>query len=135
MARRTAAWAAGILAATALAVAAMVVGWRVAGPVESDTALGRVAFEVRADKFGEVDAYVPIADWGIRANAFDAPFQLDVEIRSLDRRGALEAAGGEREAIADAREDLESAAKGAVLRGFAFALGAVLLVALILWLL
>ena len=62
MTRRTAAWTAGILAATALALAAMVAGWRVAGPTESDTELGRVSFEVSADKFGEVDAYVPIAE-------------------------------------------------------------------------
>jgi predicted phosphodiesterase len=94
-----------------------------------------VSFEVSADKFGEVDAYVPIADWGIRANAFDAPFELKLEIRSLDRRGALEAAGGEREAVDDTRTDLEGAARGAVIRGFAFALGATLLVALVLWLL
>ena len=135
MALRIAAWIAGILAATALALAAMVVGWRVAGPTESDTELGRVSFEVSADKFGEVDAYVPIADWGIRANAFDAPFELELEIRSLDRKGALDAAGGEREAVDDTRTDLESAARRSVVRGFAFALVAVLLVALVLWLL
>ncbi|MEA2652296.1 MAG: hypothetical protein QOI85_2017, partial [Chloroflexota bacterium] len=135
MALRIAAWAVGILAATALALAAMVAGWRVAGPTESDTELGRVAFEVSGDKFGEVDAYVPIADWGIRANAFDAPFELELEIRSLDRKGALEAAGGERTAVNDTRSDLESAARNAVIRGFAFALAAVLLVALVLWLL
>ncbi len=134
-ARRIAGWAVGILAATALAAAAMVVGWRIAGPTVSDTELGQVEFEVRADQFGEVNAYVPIADWGIRANAFDAPFQLDLEIRSLDRKGALEAAGGERTAIDDTREDLESAARRAVIRGFAFALGTTLIVSLVLWLL
>ena len=133
--RRIAAWAAGLLAATVLAAAAMVAGWRVAGPTESDTELGRVSFEVSADPFGEVDAYVPIADWGIRANAFDAPFELRAEIRSLDRKGALEAAGGEREAVDATRSDLESAARRAVLRGFAFALGAAFSVALVLWLL
>src|SRR5687767_4117971 len=126
-ARRTLGWALGVLAATALAAAAMVAGWRIAGPVESETALGRVAFEVSADKFGEVDAYVPIADWGIRANAFDSPFELKLEIRSLDRPGALDAAGGDREAVDDTRSDLERAARSAVIRGFAFGLGAVLL--------
>jgi predicted phosphodiesterase len=134
-ASRVAAWAAGTLAATVLALAAMVAGWRIAGPAEYDTELGRVSFEVGRDGFGEVNAYVPIADWGIRANAFDAPFQLKAEIRSLDRKGALQAAGGERGAIADTRDDLESAARSAVLRGFAFALAAAFLVALILWLL
>ncbi len=113
----------------------MVAGWRIAGPTESDTELGRVAFEVGADRFGEVDAYVPIADWGIRANAFDAPFELRLEIRSLDRPGALAAAGGDREAVDDTQSDLEKAARRAVIRGFAFGLGAVLLVAGVLWLL
>ena len=135
-ARSVAAWVAGIIAATALAAAAMVVGWRIAGPVESDTELGRISFEVAADSsFGEVDAYVPIADWGIRANAFDAPFDLDLEVRSLDRKGALDAAGGGRGAVDETRDDLEGAARSAVIRGFAFGLGTTLLVALVLWLL
>ena len=135
-ARRVAAWALALLAATALAAAAMVAGWRVAGPVESETALGRVSFEVAAtSSFGEVSAYVPIADWGIRADAFDSPFELAVEIRSLDRRGALEAAGGERDALTDTRESLEGSAQSAVIRGFAFGLAATLLVAVVLWLL
>ena len=38
-------------------------------------------------------------------------------------------------AVDDTRTDLESAARSSVIRGFAFALGAVLLVALVLWLL
>ncbi len=135
-ARRVALWAAGLVAATAVAALAMVVGWRIAGPVESETALGRISFEVAAtSSFGEVNAYVPIADWGIRADAYDSPFELALEIRSLDRRGALEAAGGERESVADTRESLEDAAKSAVIRAFAFGLGATLLVAGVLWLL
>jgi predicted phosphodiesterase len=133
--RRIAAWTLGLVAATALAAAAVVAGWRIAGPVESDTELGRVSFEVSGDKFGEVNAYVPIADWGIRANAFDAPFELELEIRSLDRPGALAAAGGDREALENTRSDLESAARAAVIRGFAFGLTAVLIVAGVLWLL
>ena len=124
-----------VLGSGVLAAAAMVAGWRIAGPIDSDTELGRVSFEVAADSLGQVDAYVPIADWGIRANAFDAPFELAVEIRSLDRSGALEAAGGEREAIDRVRGDLESGAKGAVIRGFAFGLGAALLAAFVTWLL
>lgn len=133
--RKSATIAIGLLAATALAAAAMVAGWRIAGPDEAETALGRVSFEVAADRFGRVDAYVPIADWGIRANAFDAPFELKVEIRSLDRRGALAAAGGDRSAVEDAQADLESAARKAVVRGFAIGLGAVLALAMVLWLL
>ena len=134
-ARTIGGWALGVVLTIALAAAAMVAGWRIAGPTESDTELGRVTFEVAADRFGQVDAYVPIADWGIRANTFDAPFELKLEIRSLDRPGALAAAGGDRDAVDATRSDLESAARGAVLRGFAFGLAAVLVVAAVLWLL
>ena len=28
---------------------------------------------------------VPVADWGFRADAFDAPFEIRAELRSLDR--------------------------------------------------
>ena len=96
-----------LAAATILAAITTVIGWRLAGPSESETPLGRVAFEVVADPFAGVDAYVPIADWGIRADAFEAPFRLDVEIRSLDRGGALEAAGGERDALQRTATELD----------------------------
>ncbi len=114
----------------------MALGWRVAGPDESDTALGRVSFEVVPDtSFGVVDAYVPIADWGIRANAFDAPYELHVEIRSLNRKGAIETAGGDGDELEETRDELRDSAKSAVIRGFAWGLGATFVVALVLWLL
>jgi predicted phosphodiesterase len=119
-----------------LAAAAMVAGWRVAGPVESETALGRVSFEVSAaNALGGVNAYVPIADWGIRADAFDSTFELALEVRSLNRRGALETAGGEGDALERTRESLEGSARSAVIRGFAWGLGATLVLAGTLWLL
>jgi len=134
--RVIAGWAALLVAASAIAAASMVLGWRIAGPVESETALGRVSFQVAADEsFGEVNAYVPIADWGIRADAFDSPFELQLEIRSVDRRGALEAAGGGSDALATTRDSLEDSAEGAVIRGFAWGLGTTLVVAVLLWLL
>ena len=136
MVRRAAKWIGLSLAAIVIAAASMALGWRLAGPDESDTALGRVAFEVVPDtSFGVVDAYVPIADWGIRANAFDAPFELHVEIRSLDRKGAVDTAGGDRDEIEATRDELRDAAKSAVLRGFVFGLVATFVVALVLWLL
>lgn len=134
--RRIAALGALVVAAIVVAGASMVLGWRIAGPVESETALGRVSFKVAADRsFGEVNAYVPIADWGIEADAFDSPFELRLEIRSVDRRGALEVAGGGRDALADTRDSLEDSAEEAVARGFAWGLATTLVVAGILWLL
>lgn len=123
-----------LVGAALLTAIAIVVGWRLAGPVESETPLGRVSFEVVAKPFGGIDAYVPIADWGIRADAFEAPFRLDVEIRSLDRRGALSAAGGEPGALRETREELERAAERAALRAFAWGVSIALVVALLLWL-
>lgn len=123
-----------LVASAVLAAITMVIGWRLAGPSASETPLGRVAFEVVADPFAGVDAYVPIADWGIRADAFEAPFRLDAEIRSLDRGGALDAAGGERDALQRTATELERAAESAVIRAFVFGLGTTLAVALLLWL-
>ncbi len=134
--RRIAALGALVVVAVVVAGASMILGWRIAGPVESETALGRVSFEVAADEsFGEVNAYVPIADWGIQADAFDSPFELRLEIRSVDRRGALEVAGGGKDALANTRDSLESSAEDAVVRGFAWGLATTLVVAGILWLL
>ena len=134
--RRLVSWVALGALGVVLAAASMALGWRLAGPDESDTALGRVSFEVVPDtSFGVVDAYVPIADWGIRVNAFDAPYELHLEIRSLNRKGAIETAGGDLGDIEATRDELRDSAEGAVLRGFAWGLGATFAVALILWLL
>jgi hypothetical protein len=97
-----------LLAASLVAAAGMVIGWQLAGPTEVETGLGRASFEVTPDAWGGVDAYVPLADWGLRTNAFTGPFRLEFEIRSIDRRGALGAAGGEGGALADIEGELEA---------------------------
>jgi len=123
---------ASLLAAGLLAGLGMVIGWQLAGPREVETALGRASFDVAPDRSGRVDAFVPVADWGLRANAFDGPFRLEFEIRSIDRRGALAAAGGGRGALKSAGDELEAAARHSVLRAFLWGLAVVLVLALAL---
>jgi predicted phosphodiesterase len=120
--------------AVLIAGGGMLAGWRLAGPTETETELGRVSFNVAADLGGGVDAFVPIADWGLRANSFDGPFRLEVEVRAVDRPGAIEVAGGDRAALQGLVTELESAARDSVIRGFVWALAAVLLLAGLVWL-
>jgi predicted phosphodiesterase len=127
--------AVALLAAAVVAGAGMVVGWQLAGPTEVQTGLGRATFEVAPDAWGGVDAYVPLADWGLRANAFTGPFRIEFEIRSIDRGGALGAAGGEGAALRDIEGELEAAARRSVLRAFLWGLGVALVLALVLRLL
>ena len=126
-------WLGLILAAALVVAVGMAVGWRLAGPAESETELGRVTIEVAPDLTGRIDAFVPIADWGIRANSFDGPFELRLEVRTVDRRGALAAASDGGGALQDLEDELEGAARSAVLRAFAWGLGVSLALALLLW--
>jgi predicted phosphodiesterase len=120
-----------ILVGLALAVGGVLLGMRVAGDHVYDTDFGHVRMEVEPAFSGEVDAYIPIADWGLRADAFTAPVALRAEARSVNRRAALRAAGGDPEAIERTREQLDDVAAAALLREGAFALGGALAAALL----
>ena len=71
----------------------------------------------RAGARRPVDAYVPLADWGVRRRAFDAPLELRAEIRSIQREAVLRAATGEGEIIEDTRAALDDVAADALMRG------------------
>ena len=114
---------AAALLVAALAVGGVLLGLRVAGPTTERTPLGSVTLEVEPALHGEIDAYVPIADWGVRARAFDGPVRLRAEIRSVARGGVLRAATGDREVVDATRARLDDAAAGALVRSGAFALG------------
>jgi predicted phosphodiesterase len=109
------------LAALALAIAGLLLGLRLAGATAHDTALGRVSFDVEPSLSGGVEAYVPVADWGLRAPAFDGPFKLRVELRTLDRQALLDAAAGDRSQLERARADLREGASDATLRALVWA--------------
>ena len=106
-----------------LAVGGIALGLRVAGPAHYETPLGDVRVAVEPALDGQVDAYVPLADWGVRAHAFDGPLVLRGEIRSIEREAVLRAATGEGEIIEDTRASLDDVAADALLRGVLFALG------------
>lgn len=116
-------WGTRVALVVVLAVAGAVLGLRLAGPVERETALGVVALRVAPAIDGEVDAYIPLADWGVRADAFQAPLILHVEPRSIDRQAVIRAAGGEESVLRAAQADGERAAGDAMLRALGWAVG------------
>ena len=109
-----------VLLWTAIAVLGALTGLRLAGPIDQDTALGDIRLRIQASWTGQVDAYVPLADWGIRANAFSGPMLVRVEPLGVDRQALLRAAAGDREVLARAEADAREAAETAVLRAVAF---------------
>ena len=119
-ARRIAPIAGRILLWTALAGVGALTGLRLAGPIDKETAIGDIRLRIQASWTGQVDAYVPLADWGIRANAFSGPLLGRVEPRGVDRQALLRAAAGDRDVLARAEADARDAAETAVLRAVAF---------------
>ena len=123
MRRAAARWTLRGLLVLLAAVAGLVLGLRLAGPAERDTALGVVSLRVSPALDGKVDAFIPLANWGIRADAFRAPLVIHVEPRTIDRQAVIRAAGGERRVLAAAQDDAQDAAGDALLRALAWALG------------
>ena len=122
--------------AALVAVGGPTLGLRFAGGSTHETALGDVAIEITPAAPGRVDLYIPLADWGVRARAIDAPLELAAEPRTLDRQALIRAADGDRDVIAEARDDLRAAANAALLRavlyGLLGAVAAALIVVLVM---
>jgi hypothetical protein len=89
-------WMALVVGTAALAVVGALLGLRLAGPATSQTALGEISVRVDPATNGHVDAFIPIADWGIRADAFSGPVVLHVEPRSVDRQALIRVGAGDR---------------------------------------
>jgi predicted phosphodiesterase len=126
-----AAWAGRIVLWAALALAGAVIGLRLAGPFDHGTALGEVRLRVEPSLHGRVDAYVPIADWGVRAHAFSGPLTVSVEPRGVNRQALIRAASGDRAVLAAAEADARDAARIAVERAVLYSVVGVLAAALI----
>ena len=117
-------------------VAGSFLGWRLADPATTDTAVGRVAFDIRASTGGEVHGYIPLAGWGFSADAIDGPLEIHAELRTLNREMIARAARGDSEVLSDAEGDIARGAVDALLRATAWALACttlLLLVATALW--
>lgn len=122
--------------AVGLIVGGTVAGWRLAGEVDENTAIGGVALQIEPSLGGEIEAFVPVAEWGIRADAFGAPFKLRAELRSVDRQAVLRAAEGDTAVLDQTRTDLRSAAEAVVIHAVLWGLIVSLLllvVATLLW--
>jgi hypothetical protein len=115
-----------------LAIAGIALGLRIASPGEYETELGRVSVRVTPAAHGEVEAYVPLADWGVRFHAFRAPMRLHLEPRTVQRDVVLRAASGERAPVRDTEAGLRTAVRKTVLRTLRFAVGGAALLAVFL---
>jgi predicted phosphodiesterase len=118
---------AGIVAAMlALALAGIVLGLRASGRTTRSTAIGTVSVGIAPSVHGQVDAFIPIADWGVRAHAFRAPLRIHVEPRSVERGAVVSAATGNGTVLAAAERDFRHAARTALVRAYLWALAGAL---------
>ena len=86
--------------------------------VESFT-LGTVRANGVPAREGGVDVYVPIVDWGVRAAPFEAPVEINVRFRSLDRgeaRAALRSGPAARTRLDSIRTELAEVGRNALER-------------------
>lgn len=124
-------WTAVVGLALALVLAGTLIGWRVGQDRLYETAIGEVSVEAEPSLHGDVEAFIPVAGWGIRADAFDAPIRLRAELRSLDRQALARASEGDAQILDQTRADLRSAAESALIRAVAWGAAAVLVLLLI----
>jgi predicted phosphodiesterase len=108
--------------ALACAVSALVGGYLAvrafAATVETFT-LGTVRATAVPALDGRVDVYVPIVDWGVRASPYDAPVEIKLQFRALDReeaRAALRSGPAARARLDAIRSDLARIGRGALQR-------------------
>lgn len=129
--RGPARWLLRLLLAGLLAVGGMVLGLRLAGPLERDTALGTASLRVAPALEGTVDAFIPLANWGIRAEPFRAPLVIHVEPRTIDRQAVIRASSGNRGVLAEAQRNGQRAAGDALVRALLWAIGGAAAVAVV----
>jgi predicted phosphodiesterase len=109
----------------ALALAGSIVALRAASPESREVTLGTVDVRVMPAQSGAVDVYVPVVDWGVRAEPYRAPVAVELEFRSLDRDAALAAlrSGGSADAsLATLEGELRDAVSDGLRRAALFAL-------------
>jgi hypothetical protein len=124
--RRARLWLLRLALVGVLAVTGSLLGLRLAGPAPRETALGTVSVRVGPAWHGQVDAFIPIANWGVRVDAFSGPLRLHVEPRSVDRDALVRAAAGDRDVLSDAEQDARQVARKALLRAVVWATGGAL---------
>ena len=125
-----------VLLSIGLVAIGTIAGLRFAGKTHGQTAIGDVSADVRPSTRGDVEAFIPVANWGIRAHAFSAPIRLRAELRSINRQALVRASDGDAQVLQQTEDDLRSLARKAVIRTAAFSAAVVVLllvVATLLW--
>jgi predicted phosphodiesterase len=117
--------AAFVVVCAALALAGSVVALSAAPAESRPVTLGTVAVDVVPARSGEVDVYVPVVDWGVRAEPYTAPVAVELEFRSLDRTAALAAlrtGGSANASLTGLETELRDAVSHGLRRAAAYAL-------------
>lgn len=109
---------------------------RVAGPRDYATSVAdvQVRVSITAPRHRGVNLYVPLADWGLRADVTRAPVRVALEPRRINRAGVVRAVSGR--TVAGLRAEVDLALRSAARRFFLLSvLGGLLggLVALLIW--
>lgn len=119
-------WIAIILVAAATVAAGTWLGLRLSSAVSAETAIGRISITVRPSTGGEVEAFVPLADWGVRSRVFDVPLLVRAELESIDRSALLSLAEGNSGLLGSTEDQLKQAARDAVIQAVIWAAASVL---------
>lgn len=129
-------WAAIVLVGLLIAVGGSVLGLRLSSPVLTETEVGRISIEVSPATSGAVEAFVPLADWGVRSDVFDVPIRVRAELESINRRTLLQLSEGDTALLATTERQLKDGAREAVIRAVIWAAATVLLLlvlATVIW--
>jgi hypothetical protein len=116
-----------------LAVGGIWLGLRLSTPGTYSSALGSASFEVRTATHGDVEVFIPLADWGLRAHAFSAPLVLHVEPRVLNRQALIAAASGNHGVLKRTEADLGRDGRRALARAVRYLLLGILIAAALGW--
>jgi predicted phosphodiesterase len=111
--------AAFVIACALSALGGSLLGLRASSPVVRPFTLGTVELRVGLSTSGRLDAYVPVVDWGARAQPFGPPLAVDLEFRSLDRDAALAAArsgAGAKRNVDAVKQELHDAVDDALMQ-------------------
>ena len=117
--------AAFVTVCVVLALAGSIVALRAAAPESHSVTLGTVDVNVVPARSGEVDVYVPVVDWGVKAEPYTAPVAVELEFRSLDRDAALAAlrtGGSANASLSGLESELHDAVSDGLRRAAALAL-------------
>jgi hypothetical protein len=121
------------VACVTLAVGGIWLGLRLSTPGTYSSALGSASFQLRSATHGDVEVFIPLADWGLRAHAFSAPLVLHVEPRVLNRQALIAAASGNHSVLKHTEADLGRDGRRALARALRYLLLGVLLASAFGW--